>query len=88
MGVTLEIETLYGRRPFANWLIIAVCVILLAVKEFTVFPFSFDARALQGWNAKGLLWSMFLHADLEYLVGSECFLGIFQGRRPEGRDYA
>lgn len=76
--IPYEIETLQEERPWANWLIVAVCCLVSlgalfgAVSENTI-----ELLVLDGWSFPGLLGHVLLHADLTHLIGNMIFLWVF-----------
>lgn len=77
--IPYEIETLQQERPWANWLIVALCslVSLSAMFGGGLEDGSFDALVLDGYSLPGLVGHILLHADLMHLIGNMIFLWVF-----------
>jgi membrane associated rhomboid family serine protease len=74
----LSIETLERYRPWMNWLIIAVTVVVFfwsggaGRMNPAAVPF-----VLKDWTPSGLFGHMFLHAGFMHLIGNMIFLWVF-----------
>ena len=76
--IPYEIETLQQVRPWANWLIVATCVIVSLAALFGGLPDeTIDALVLDGWSFPGLLGHVLLHGGLLHLIGNMIFLWVF-----------
>jgi membrane associated rhomboid family serine protease len=77
--IPYEIETLQQERPWANWLIVAMCsvVSLIALFGGGLESGGFDSLILDGFSLPGLFGHVLLHADLFHLIGNMVFLWVF-----------
>lgn len=76
--IPYELETLYQRRPFANWAIIGVSVILYAGLTFGFVSEDIaEDLVLQSWSPVGLIGYQFLHLSFFHLLGNMIFLWVF-----------
>lgn len=73
-----RIDTLFKHYPIANWVILALTMLVFALmiggglSEETV-----EAMVLDGWRPAGLLGHVFLHAGIMHLIGNMIFLWVF-----------
>ena len=74
-----EIETLQQERPWANYLIVALCTLvsLVALLGGGLDSGQFDSLILDGFSLPGFFGHIFLHADFFHLVGNMIFLWVF-----------
>ena len=76
--IPYEIETLQQVRPWANWLIVATCVIVSLAALLGGLPdVTIEALVLDGWSFPGLLGHVLLHGGLLHLIGNMIFLWVF-----------
>jgi len=76
--IPYEIDAIQQHRPWANWSIIAVTVIVSLAATFGELDVSVvDAMVLQGWNPIGLFGHVLLHGGLLHLAGNMVFLWVF-----------
>lgn len=76
--IPYEIETLTQERPWANWLVVAVCSMVSLAAIFGDMPEeTVGALVLHGWSFPGLIGHVLLHADLTHLIGNMIFLWVF-----------
>lgn len=76
--VPYEIETLQQVRPWANWLIVASCVVVSLLALFGGMPDAVvGALVLDGWKLPGLVGHVLLHGGLMHLIGNMIFLWVF-----------
>lgn len=76
--VPYEIETLLDRRPWANWIMIALCVaVSLAFWSGSIPDDVLNELVLQRARPTQILGHMFLHAGVFHLLGNMVFLWVF-----------
>jgi len=76
--IPYEIETLQQVRPWANWLIVGVCVVVSLLALLGGLPDeAVGALVLDGWSFPGLLGHVLLHGGLLHLTGNMIFLWVF-----------
>jgi membrane associated rhomboid family serine protease len=78
-GLPTGIETLERHSRLTNWLLVAVLVVvfLLTGMGANLEEDSLQPWILNGWSPKGMIGSLFLHADWLHLVGNAFFLIVF-----------
>lgn len=76
--IPYEFDTFLDRRPIANWIILAGCV-LLTLSMWTGFmpEESVEMLVLHSWSPLGLIGHLFLHSSITHLVGNMIFLWVF-----------
>lgn len=76
--IPTDVETLERQKPIANYIIIAltVLVFLLTWSE-SVGESLVESMLLTGWHPAGLLGHLFLHAGWGHLIGNMIFLWTF-----------
>lgn len=76
--IPYEIETLTQERPWANWLVVALCSVVSIAAFWGAIPEeTIDSLVLNGWAIPGLLGHVLLHADFSHLIGNMIFLWVF-----------
>ena len=76
MFIPLGVDVPMERRPFVNWLLVAVMSAIFAWQ--TTEPIeTTQALCLHGFFSKGLFTHMWIHADILHLVGNMIFLWVF-----------
>ncbi len=76
--VPYEIETLTQERPWANWLVVALCgIVSLAALWGDLPEETIEALVLQDWSLSGMLGHVLLHGSLSHLIGNMVFLWVF-----------
>ncbi len=80
--IPYEINSFKQRRPIANWIIVAVTVVI-SLKGMASFDpkFGFDGffenMVLIDWHPSGLFGHLFLHLGFIHLAGNMLFLWVF-----------
>jgi len=83
MLIPYAVDVPLDRRPFINWLLIASIVAVFLYMVFLFFTGNLARGAnpsvwvLTGWDLRGLIGHMWLHAGPIHLVGNMLFLWIF-----------
>lgn len=76
--IPYEIETLTQERPWANWLVVAMCsLVSIAAIWGELSEETIESLVLNGWAFPGLIGHVLLHADVSHLVGNMIFLWVF-----------
>jgi membrane associated rhomboid family serine protease len=78
MILPLSVDVDLPRRPFANWLLIAVTVVafFLTTEHAFLAPRQVPALALDGFGI-GIITHVLLHANVLHLLGNMLFLWVF-----------
>lgn len=73
-----RIDTLFKHYPIANWVIMALTVLVFGLLAGDgLSEEMIEAMVLDGWGAAGLLGHVLLHAGFMHLVGNMVFLWVF-----------
>ena len=76
--IPYEIDAIQQHRPWANWAIIAVTVLISLAAMFGGLDDSIvNSMVLYGWNPVGLVGHTLLHGGLIHLAGNMVFLWVF-----------
>jgi membrane associated rhomboid family serine protease len=78
--VPYAVDVPFDRKPVLNWLLVisVIAVFILQYAAYTGTEESyFDSYVLNGWNWRGLIGHMWLHADPIHLGGNMLFLWVF-----------
>lgn len=76
--IPYEIETLTQERPWANWLLVALCSLVSLAAMWGYLPEETTGMlVLDGWSFPGLIGHILLHNGLEHLIGNMIFLWVF-----------
>ena len=79
MLIPLEIETLRPKRPWANWLIVAICSVtsIFAIYGGEFYKGMVDDFVLQDFSFPGIFAHVLLHSGWSHLLGNMIFLWVF-----------
>jgi len=80
MLIPIGVDVPFDRRPFLNWLMIILCVVVFGLMVAAVAqdqPELFEDFVLDGYTVNGLFGHMWLHGGLGHLIGNMLFLWIF-----------
>lgn len=81
MLIPVEADVPFDKRPFTNWLIIAVNIIVFGITTAMIIeaenPEVIDPYLLKGWNWPGIVTHMWLHGDFFHILGNMIFLWVF-----------
>lgn len=76
--VPYEVDTLFTRRPIANFAIVAITTIVSLMAFFgNIGPSTIETMVLSGWDVSGLFGHMLLHGGWMHLIGNMMMLWIF-----------
>lgn len=76
--VPYEVRTLTGRRPWANYLLVALNLLFFyLLVSNTLTDYWIHQMILDSWYAYALLGYQFLHGGLWHLLGNMVFLWVF-----------
>lgn len=71
-----KIDTIFKHYPFANWVIMAITIIV-SCACFGASDETIDALALGGTSITGIVTHMFVHGDFLHLAGNMVTLWVF-----------
>lgn len=80
--IPYAVDVPFDRRPVANWLLV-ISVVAVFVLQFATYTGGeledapFAPYVLDGWQWRGLIGHMWLHADPVHLAGNMLFLWVF-----------
>jgi membrane associated rhomboid family serine protease len=72
-----DIETLEREKPYANYVVIGLTVLLFFWSWSAEESALVDSMVLTGWNPVGLVGHLFLHGGFMHLLGNMLFLWAF-----------